>query len=238
MLSLIIPLELVLPLAVTLALAFATKRMTRANFLVRVLGSCETMANSTVVCTDKTGTLTQNVITVVAGSVGVHGKFVQQTDENVERSPVEKAGTSDRKFRHDFAFNMKELNSVLNPAQKELFNAAIGINSTAFEDGDHATGELNFVGSKTEMALLRFAKVLNWPDYHHTRESVDADDSFQQLVQGCGRSRQGWSRSLAPICQGCQRDSDKAVHEAHRRRPRINLGIPWTSSDATKSKEQ
>lgn len=44
-----------LPLAVTLALAFATKRMTKQNLLVRVLGSCETMANATVVCTDKTG---------------------------------------------------------------------------------------------------------------------------------------------------------------------------------------
>ena len=134
----------------------------RANLLVRVLGSCGTMANSTVVCTDKTGTLTQNVMTVVAGSVGVHGKFVQQIDENVERSPVEKAGTSDRKFRDDFAFDMKE-----------LFNAAIAINSTALKDHDHATGELNFVGSKTETALLRFAKEFNWPDYHQTRESAD-----------------------------------------------------------------
>jgi Ca2+-transporting ATPase len=54
-----VPLDLGLPLAVTLALVFATKWMTRANLLVRVLGSCKTMANSTVVCTDKTGALTQ-----------------------------------------------------------------------------------------------------------------------------------------------------------------------------------
>ncbi|KDN36653.1 hypothetical protein RSAG8_10695, partial [Rhizoctonia solani AG-8 WAC10335] len=46
-----------LPLAVTLALAFATKRMTKERLLVRVPGSCETMANASVVCTDKTGTL-------------------------------------------------------------------------------------------------------------------------------------------------------------------------------------
>ena len=176
MLSLIIHLHLGLPLAVTLALAFATKRMTRENLLVRVLGSCETMANSTVVCTDKTGTLTQNVMTVVAGSVGVHGKFVQQIDQNDERSPVgisERGGTSDKKFPGDFAFDMKELNSVLSPAQKELFNAAIAINSTAFEDRDPDSGELKFVGSKTETALLRFAKELEWPDYRRTRESAE-----------------------------------------------------------------
>jgi Ca2+-transporting ATPase len=165
-----------LPLAVTLALAFATKRMTRERLLVRVLGSCETMANSTVVCTDKTGTLTQNVMTVVAGAVGVHGKFVQQIDQNDERSPVgisERGGTSDKKFPGDFAFDMKELNSVLSPAQKELFNAAIAINSTAFEDHDAVNGELTFVGSKTETALLRFAKELKWSDYRQTRESAE-----------------------------------------------------------------
>ena len=51
--------------------------MTQEKLLVRVLGSCETMANASVVCTDKTGTLTQNAMTVVAGSVGIYAKVVQ-----------------------------------------------------------------------------------------------------------------------------------------------------------------
>src|SRR6202012_29441 len=59
-----------LPLAVTLALAFATRRMGKENNLVRRLKSCETMGNATVICSDKTGTLTQNVMTVVAASFG------------------------------------------------------------------------------------------------------------------------------------------------------------------------
>jgi Ca2+-transporting ATPase len=41
-----------------LALAFAMKQITYENLLVCVLGSCETMANASVICTDKTGTLT------------------------------------------------------------------------------------------------------------------------------------------------------------------------------------
>ncbi|GKT41889.1 calcium-transporting ATPase PAT1 [Colletotrichum spaethianum] len=49
-----------LPLAVTLALAFATTRMMKDNNLVRVLKACETMGNATTICSDKTGTLTQN----------------------------------------------------------------------------------------------------------------------------------------------------------------------------------
>ncbi|KWU41530.1 putative calcium-transporting ATPase [Rhodotorula sp. JG-1b] len=75
-----------LPLAVTLALAFATRRMTKMNLLVRVLGACETMANATCVCTDKTGTLTTNKMSVVAGSIGVHLKFAQRLAENAKRT--------------------------------------------------------------------------------------------------------------------------------------------------------
>ncbi|KAJ2648992.1 plasma membrane calcium [Coemansia sp. RSA 1250] len=64
-----------LPLAVTLALAVATTRMLRDNCLVRVLASCETMGNATTICSDKTGTLTQNRMTVVAGCIGDQFQF-------------------------------------------------------------------------------------------------------------------------------------------------------------------
>jgi P-type Ca2+ transporter type 2C len=47
-----------LPLAVTLALAFATTRMMKDNNLVRVLKACETMGNATTICSDKTGKIT------------------------------------------------------------------------------------------------------------------------------------------------------------------------------------
>lgn len=53
-----------LPLAVTLALAFSVRRMLADNNLVRYLGACETMGAATAICTDKTGTLTQNRMTV------------------------------------------------------------------------------------------------------------------------------------------------------------------------------
>lgn len=47
-----------LPLAVTLALAFSVKRMLTDNNLVRNLDACETMGTATIICSDKTGTLT------------------------------------------------------------------------------------------------------------------------------------------------------------------------------------
>ncbi|KAJ4462325.1 ion-transporting P-type ATPase [Paratrimastix pyriformis] len=56
-----------LPLAVTIALAFSMQRMLKDHNLVRRLESCETMGGATTVCSDKTGTLTMNKMTVVAG---------------------------------------------------------------------------------------------------------------------------------------------------------------------------
>ncbi len=53
-----------LPMAVTLSLAYSMRRMLKTHNLVRKLHACETMGATTVICTDKTGTLTQNQMRV------------------------------------------------------------------------------------------------------------------------------------------------------------------------------
>ncbi|KAF9889946.1 plasma membrane calcium [Aspergillus nanangensis] len=128
-----------LPLAVTLALAFATTRMVKENNLVRVLRACETMGNATVICSDKTGTLTQNKMTVVAGTLASKS-FEQGTEEN---------GSSDTS-------TAAEVFKQYSPAACDLFLKSIAINSTAFEEERDGTRE--FIGSKTEVALLQLAK--------------------------------------------------------------------------------
>lgn len=55
-----------LPLAVTLSLAFSVKKMLRDQNLVRKLQACETMGGANNICSDKTGTLTKNVMTLVS----------------------------------------------------------------------------------------------------------------------------------------------------------------------------
>jgi Ca2+-transporting ATPase len=59
-----------LPMSVTISLALAMRKMTRANSLVRQLVACETIGSATVICTDKTGTLTQNRMQVARICVG------------------------------------------------------------------------------------------------------------------------------------------------------------------------
>src|SRR5262249_9975194 len=64
-----------LPMSVTVSLAIAWRKMSKANSLVRQLVACETIGSATVICSDKTGTLTQNKMTV--SRVGLGGRVFE-----------------------------------------------------------------------------------------------------------------------------------------------------------------
>jgi magnesium-transporting ATPase (P-type) len=145
-----------LPLAVTIALAYSTKKMLQDKNLIRHLQACETMGNATNICSDKTGTLTENRMTVVKGF------FANVVEE--ETSPEGK----------------RVLNGVVSDAAKEILLQGIATCSTARimkkvpdDDDAVATGEdvvemgvdtrMQVVGNKTEAALL----ILAQSDFFH-----------------------------------------------------------------------
>eukprot|EP00055_Hartaetosiga_balthica_P006118 m.18829 g.18829 ORF g.18829 m.18829 type:complete len:849 (-) comp5020_c0_seq1:1035-3581(-) len=132
-----------LPLAVTIALAYSMKHMMKDNNLVRRLEACETMGGATTVCSDKTGTLTQNKMTVVQG-------FVFQTAFNLNEGlklDVDEKGQS---------------NTISGDVLRLLFEG-LSVNSTAYESiVDEESGEVAFIGSKTETALLNFIKLFGY----------------------------------------------------------------------------
>lgn len=78
-----------LPLAVTIGLAYAVRKMTRDNNLVRHLEACETMGNATTICSDKTGTLTTNRMTVVQSYIcGQHFTDIPAHNHNFPEPAV------------------------------------------------------------------------------------------------------------------------------------------------------
>ncbi|KPI40995.1 Calcium-transporting ATPase 2 [Cyphellophora attinorum] len=136
-----------LALAVTLALAFATTRMLKDNNLVRLLRSCEIMGNATTICSDKTGTLTQNKMTVVSCLMGLDDKYE-------DTQMLDGSDTTDNATREKRAQTMA---SVLNMSDqvRQLLRTSIVMNTTATERDD--AGKCDLQGSSTEVALVQFA---------------------------------------------------------------------------------
>lgn len=176
-----------LALAVTLGLAFATSRMLKDKNLVRMIRSCEVMGNATCICSDKTGTLTQNVMTVVAGNIGAAEAFGQEAGVEGEVGTVngkaatmesdnspEASGSDVKKSAPvPAAASARQLVSSLAPEVKALLKSGIVHNTTAFESDD------GFVGMSTETALLKFAREhLAMGPLNEERTNADIVDMF------------------------------------------------------------
>lgn len=127
-----------LPAVVTITLALGVSRMVRRGAIVRHLPAVETLGSTTVICTDKTGTLTQNQMTVTAVTAG--GR-----DYTVTGTGYAPTGTIRRDGR--------DVDAAAHPALRETLLAGLGCNDAQLHrrDGWHITGD------PTEGALLTSA---------------------------------------------------------------------------------
>lgn len=120
-----------LPLAVTLSLAFAMKKMMNDKALVRHLAACETMGSATNICSDKTGTLTTNRMTVVKSCICMNVKEVSKPSE------------------------ASSLFSDLPESAKKLLLQSI-FNNTGGDVVVNKEGKHEILGTPTDTALLEF----------------------------------------------------------------------------------
>ncbi|KAJ3266097.1 Calcium-transporting ATPase 10, plasma membrane-type [Chytriomyces hyalinus] len=139
-----------LPLAVTISLAFSMFKMIQENCFVRHLDASETMGEATCICTDKTGTLTENKMTVV--KMHLTGRFYHGEGSG----------------EHD---SVRFTGDLLEDRVKNLLVESICINSDCFIKVNETNGQDVFIGSATEGALLLFAKKLG-VNYEEVRRMV------------------------------------------------------------------
>ncbi|XP_049928799.1 plasma membrane calcium-transporting ATPase 1-like isoform X2 [Epinephelus moara] len=140
-----------LPLAVTISLAYSVKKMMKDNNLVRHLDACETMGNATAICSDKTGTLTMNRMTVVQAYIS--GRYYKKLPQP-EQIPATVMDLLIRGIGVNCAYTSKVM-----PPEKE-------------------GGLPRQVGNKTECALLGFSLDLR-RDYQTIRNEIPEEKLFK-----------------------------------------------------------
>jgi len=148
-----------LPLAVTISLAYAVKKMMTDHNLVRHLDACETMGNATAICSDKTGTLTTNRMTVV------------------------------KCFINNQFFNQLPKSNELDDALKQFVYTSISVNSNYASKMEPVTkpGQLpQQLGNKTECGLLGFVEHLGG-SYSKIREQYPTKDYIHVYTFNSGR---------------------------------------------------
>ena len=106
-----------LPMSITLSLALSMRRMLETNNLVRKMHACETMGASTVICTDKTGTLTQNRMTV--SEFRIYGLHDGKLDDSQTSMLIKEGIAINSTAFLDFT-DKKEAKAVGNPTEAAL----------------------------------------------------------------------------------------------------------------------
>ena len=139
-----------LPLAVTLSLSYTTSQMAKDKALVRELAACETMGAATIICSDKTGTLTAGAMTLASADIG--GRVIDAEELNRTSTTQEFTG---------------EFGDLIE---------GVAVNSSA--DLVEREGQLVVAGNSTDGALLKWLNT-HGVEYRPIRDGVDVYERIE-----------------------------------------------------------
>jgi Ca2+-transporting ATPase len=148
-----------LPMSVTLSLALSMRKMLKSNNLVRKMHACETVGATTVICTDKTGTLTQNQMKVhKTDFFGLNGNPL--SDDNI--SILIKEGIAVNSTAHLDISDLSNIKSLGNPTEAALllwlhYNESNYLN---LREGTQIIEQLTFSCERKYMATLVYSELL------------------------------------------------------------------------------
>jgi Ca2+-transporting ATPase len=155
-----------LTVVVTVILALGMQRMVKSNAIIKKLSACETLGSTTVICSDKTGTLTQNKMTVVSvydnsrlynvtgSGYSYEGEITSEDDEPVGVG-VEKTLTC-AALCNDASYNESENLIIGDPTEGSLLVAArkIGLSKLTLEKNMRRIGEIPFDSDRKLMSTF------------------------------------------------------------------------------------
>ena len=195
-----------LPLAVTLSLAFSIKKMMDYNNLVRKMHACETMGGANYICTDKTGTLTKNEMSVFQVLTGTWKK---ELDQNMSVEEVGKLGS--QKGNPDEVKLIREDHSVLFKNEKfwETLKVAIAVNvdaSIKTLDSPNINGDTEIceTKNKTDKAFIDFLYRFRSPISVEKEKYLKDEGCFKQFPFDSKRKRMTTFIKNKEFSTGCR----------------------------------
>ena len=180
-----------LPLAVTLSLAFSIKKMMDYNNLVRKMHACETMGGANYICTDKTGTLTKNEMSVFKV---LTGSWTKDLALNIEKEEVGKLDAK-RNDPNEVVQIREDHNTLFsNDKYWDILKVAIALNvdcSIKKLDRPNINGDTEIceTKNKTDKAFIDFLYRFKSPISTEKEKYLSNEDSFKQFPFDSKRKR-------------------------------------------------
>jgi len=188
-----------LPLAVTLSLAFSIKKMMDRNNLVRKMHACETMGGANYICTDKTGTLTKNEMSVFKILTGNWEKELIQNREIVDVGKIDDNEKTNKNINNNNANTIKQIRENFDTIFKNenywnTLKVAIALNVdstiTKLNEPDiNGDMEICETKNKTDKAFIDFLYRFKSPISIEKNKYLNEEGKYKQFPFDSKRKR-------------------------------------------------